>query len=53
MLDGFPWLLCMSQARLRDKEEEMDHARSMLDIAIEDAHNHAREAEEALSLIHI
>lgn len=39
----------MSQARLRDKEEEMDHARSMLDIAIEDAHNHAREAEEATS----
>lgn len=37
------------QARLRDKEEEMDHARSLLDIAIEDAHNHAREAEEATS----
>lgn len=27
----------------------MDHARSLLDIAIEDAHNHAREAEEATS----
>ena len=37
------------QARLRDKEEEMDHARSLLDIAIEDARTHAREAEEATS----
>lgn len=27
----------------------MDHARSLLEIAIEDANNHAREAEEATS----
>lgn len=37
----------MRQDRLSRKEEEMDHARALLEQARQDAENHAREAEEA------
>lgn len=37
----------VAQARLARKEEEMDHARTLLEQARHDAETHAREAEEA------
>lgn len=37
----------MRQGRLSRKEEDMDHARALLEQARQDAETHAREAEEA------